>query len=63
MLTWVQQPANIKTGYEKAKTYFERIVKATDTYKQNAGGGTTGPNRYESANQMVDYGNKIREYI
>ena len=63
MLTWVQQPANIKTGYEKAKTYFERIVKATDTYKQNAGGGTTGRNRYESANQMVDYGNKIREYI
>ena len=59
----MQQPANIKTDYKKANTYFERIVKATDTYEQNAGGSTTGCNRYESANQMVDYGNKIREYI
>ena len=63
MLTWEQQPANIKTDFDEAKAYFERIVKATDTYEQNAGGGTTGRNRYESANQMADYGDEIREYI
>ncbi len=39
------------------------IVKATNTYKKDAGGGTTGRNRYDSANQMADYGDEIREYI
>jgi len=63
LLTWEQQPPIIKTDYVEAKNYFERIVKATDTYEQNAGGGTAGRNRYESANQMADYGNEIREYI
>jgi hypothetical protein len=63
MLTWEQQPQAIKTDYVEAKMYFERIVKATDTYEQNAGGGTAGRNRYESANQMADYGDEIREYI
>ena len=63
MLTWEQQPPAIKTDYDEAKAYFERIVKATDTYEQNAGGGTAGRNRYESANHMADYGDEIREYI
>jgi hypothetical protein len=63
MLTWEQQPPNIKTDYDEAKVYFERIVKATDTYEQNAGSGTAGRNRYESANHMADYGDDIREYI
>ncbi len=34
-----------------------------DTYKMNASGGTTGCNKYESANQLADYGDEIREYI
>ena len=38
-------------------------MKASDTYAQNAGGGTAGRNKYESANHMADVGNKIREYI
>jgi hypothetical protein len=63
MLTWEQQPPAIKTSYDESKTYFERIIKATDTYEQNTGGSTAGRNRYESANQMADYGDKIREYI
>jgi hypothetical protein len=63
MLTWEQQPPIIKTDYAEAKNYFERIVKATDTYEQNACGGTAGRNRYESANHMADYGDEIREYI
>ncbi len=46
-----------------AKAHFEEIVNATDTYEQNAGGGTAGRNRCKSANQMADYGDEIREYI
>jgi hypothetical protein len=38
-------------------------VKATDTYAQNAGGGTAGRNKYESANNMADIGDEIREYM
>ncbi len=64
MLMWEQQPQNTnKTNYDLAKAYFEVIVKVTDTYEQNVRGGTAKHNKYESANQMVDYGNKIREYI
>ena len=45
MLTWEQQPAATKTDFQLARAYFERLVKATDTYEQNAGGGTAGPSR------------------
>jgi hypothetical protein len=38
-------------------------VKATNTYEQNAGGGTAGQNKYKSANQLANCGNKIRNYI
>ena len=63
MLTWERQPAATKTDFDLAKAHFEDIVNATDTYEQNTGGGTAGRNRYESANQMADYGDEIREYI
>jgi hypothetical protein len=63
MLMWEEPPAATKMDYDLARAYFERIVKATDTYEQNAGGGMAGRNRYESANQLAKYGNKIREYI
>ncbi len=63
MLMWEQQPAATKTDYDLARAYFKRIVKATDTYEQNAGGGTAGRNCYKSANQLAKYGNEIREYI
>jgi hypothetical protein len=63
MLMWEREPSATKTDFTLAKAHFEVIVKATNTYKQNAGGGTTGCNWYDSANQMADYGNKIREYI
>jgi hypothetical protein len=49
--------------YNAAKNYFEALVKAMDTYVMNAGGGTTGRNKYESANQLADYGKEIWEYI
>ncbi len=63
MLAWEKQPTAIKTNYDATKKYFEALVKATDTYKMNAGGGTTGRNKYKSANQLADYGNEIWEYI
>ncbi len=62
MLTWEQQPAATKTDYDLARAYFKRIGKATDTYEQNAGGGTAGHNCYKSAKQLAKYSNKIREY-
>jgi len=63
MLDWEKKPAIIITNYYNAKDYFEALVKAADTYAQNAGGGTAGRIKYESANNMADIGNKIREYI
>jgi hypothetical protein len=63
MLTWEQQPQNTKTNFNLAKAYLEAIVKATNTYEQNVGGGDTKHNKYKSANQMADYGDEIREYI
>jgi hypothetical protein len=63
MLTWERQPAATKTDFDLAEAHFKEIVNATDTYEQNAGGGTAGHNRYESANQMADHGDEIREYI
>jgi hypothetical protein len=63
MLEWEKQPNSTKTNYNSAKDYFEALVKATNTYKQNAGGGTAGHNKYKLANQLADYGNKICEFI
>ena len=63
MLTWERQPTATKTDFDLAKAHFKEMVNTTDTYEQNSGGGTAGRNRYESANQMADYGDEIREYI
>jgi hypothetical protein len=63
MLDWDQQATATKTNYKLAKHYFEALVKATNTYKQNAGGGTAGQNKYKSANQLADCGDKIHYYI
>ncbi len=63
MLPWEREPSATKTDFTLAKAHFEVIVNATNIYEQNTGGGTTGRNRYDSANQMADYGNEIREHI
>jgi hypothetical protein len=63
MLEWEKKPSVTKTDYTAAKEYFEELVKATDTYTQNVGGGTAGRNKYESTNNMADIGDEIREYI
>ncbi len=63
MMEWEQQPIATKTDYTLAKNYFERRVKAHDTYIQNSGRGTAGRHSYESANSMADIGDEIKDYI
>jgi hypothetical protein len=63
MLTWEQSSAIIKTNFDQTKAYFEKIMKATNVYEQNTGGNSAQCNKYESANQMANYGNKLREWI
>jgi hypothetical protein len=63
MLTWEQSSASIKTNFDQTKAYFEKIVKATNVYKQNKGGNSAQCNKYESANQMASYGNELQEWI
>lgn len=63
MLTWEKQPVATKTDFELTRQYFEAIIKATDSYDQNVGGGNAKRNTYESANQMAEYGDELREWI
>ncbi len=63
MLDWGRQATATKTDYKLAKQYFKALVKVTNTYEQNAGGGTAGQNKYKPANQLADCGNKIGNYI
>ena len=63
MMDWESKPALIKTDYAQAKSHFEALVKAHDTYVQNSGGGTAGRHAYESSNSMADLGDEIKEYI
>ena len=60
MLAWEQQQSATKEDYTLARAYFENIIKATDTHKQNAG---SKPQRYDLANQLADLGDKIKGYI
>jgi hypothetical protein len=48
--------------YDKAKLYFEGLVRDFETYTQNSG-GDSGKKGYKSANQMADVGEEIRKYI
>jgi len=63
MMESEQQPINIKTDYDLAKNHFELKVKVHDTYIQNSSSGAAGHKKYESANNMADIGNEIKDYI
>ena len=63
MLEWEKQPISTKTNWLPAKAYFKDLIKATDTYLQNVGRNTSSRNRYESASNIADAGDEIREYI
>jgi hypothetical protein len=58
MLTWEQSSAIIKTIFDQTKVHFKKIVKANNVYKYNTGGNSAQCNKYKSANQMANYGNK-----
>jgi hypothetical protein len=62
MVDWENKPVNIKDDYDKAKLYFEGLVRDFETYTQNSG-GNSGKRGYESANQMADVGDEIQKYI
>ncbi len=62
MVAWESKPILIKDDYDKAKRYFETLVKDFKTYTQNSS-GTVSKAGYNSANQVANVGNKIRKYI
>ncbi len=63
MMEWEGKPLLIKTDYKQAKLHFKPLVKAHDTYMQNSGGSTAGQNKYNSANNIANIGNEIKDYI
>jgi hypothetical protein len=62
MVAWENKPILIKDDYDKAKRYFETLVKDFKTYTQNSG-GTVGKAGYNSPNQVADMGDEIQKYI
>jgi hypothetical protein len=62
MVAWENKPILIKDDYNKAKWYFETLVKDFKTYTQNSG-STIGKAGYDSTNQVADMGNEIQKYI
>ncbi len=56
------KPIAIKDDNNKAKLYFEGLVRDFETYMQN-GGGNSAKMGYKSTNQMADVGDKIQKYI
>ncbi len=62
MVNWKNKPIHIKDNYNKAKLYFEGLVRDFKTCTQNSG-GSSGKMGYKSTNQMADVGNEIRKYI
>jgi hypothetical protein len=62
MVDWENKPINIKGNYNKAKFYFESLVRDFKTYTQNSG-GNSGKRGYESTNRMAEVNNEIQKYI
>ena len=64
MIGCENQPATIKDDFNKAKLYFEGLVKDYNVYAQNSG-STAGRRNFESANQAAraDASNELRKFI
>jgi hypothetical protein len=64
MTKWENKPEITKNNFDKAKLYFEGLVKDYETYEQNSG-GMMGKSKYKSVNQAKEakQGNELREYI
>jgi hypothetical protein len=62
MMDWQNKPIHIKDNYNKAKTYFEGLVRDFKTYTLNSDINSSKLG-YKSASQMADIGNEIQKYI
>ncbi len=64
MIEWENKPKITKDDFDKAKLYFEGLVKDYETYEQNSG-GMMCKSKYKSANQAKEakQGNELCEYI
>jgi hypothetical protein len=63
MMKWEQQDSTTKTDYDLTKNYFKTLVKLHDTYTQICSSGTAKGSNYDSASNMADIGNEIKDYI
>ena len=61
---WENKSIAIKDDFDKAKLYFEPLVKDYKVYAQNSN-GTAGKHNFESMNQATkaDAGDELRKYI
>ncbi len=62
MVDWENKPIAIKDDYNKAKLYFDGLVRDFETYMQNSSSNSAKMG-YERANQMADVGDEIQKYI
>ncbi len=64
MTEWENKTEAINNNFNKAKTYFERLIRDYKVYEQNSG-DTTGKHNLEGANQATkaDRGNEHCQYI
>jgi len=64
MTEWENKIIAIKDDFDKAKLYFEGLVKDYEVYAQNSN-GTAGKHNFESTNQAIDAdaGVGLQKYI
>ena len=64
MTEWENKSITIKDNFDKAKLYFEGLVKDYKVYAQNSN-GTSGKHNFESTNQATkaDVGDELQQYI
>jgi hypothetical protein len=64
MTTWENKPEVVKNDWDKAKKYFEGLIRDFEVYEQNSG-GTAGRGKYKSANATADAnkGDKLWQHI
>jgi hypothetical protein len=53
MTKWENKPKIIKNNFNKAKLYFEGLVKDYETYEQNSG-GMMDKSKYKSVSQAKE---------
>jgi hypothetical protein len=62
IIDWENKPIVIKVDCNKAKLYFEQLVKDFEAYMQNSG-SMSAKQGYKSANMAADVGNKLTTQV